>query len=92
METVYGAEANKVFIYFLKAMGITEPKFKKINNGYRTYKGEWLFDTTKKVITRTNKFKDFNGYDYDVKTEESVYQIVKENGKILIKFLTKKIF
>ncbi len=84
------AELNKVFAFFLEKQGI-KPSFKKTNYGYRTYDNKWkLFEGSLSII-RSVPAKIYNGYDYDIGTEETKYQIVQKPDMISMMLVYKKL-
>lgn len=85
-------ENNKIFGYFLKKIGEVA-KFRKTKYGYVTFDGVWRFFADSLTITKTNIIKEFNGYDYDKRTEESIYNVVMNNNSaIKIQFALKKVY
>lgn len=85
-------ENNKIFGYFLKKIGEVA-KFRKTKYGYVTFDGVWRFFADSLTITKTNTIKEFNGYDYDKRTEESIYNVVMNNNSaIKIQFALKKVY
>ncbi|HJE03611.1 MAG TPA: hypothetical protein K8U92_07000 [Aliarcobacter thereius] len=82
---------NKVFAYFLNKIGETT-KFRKTKYGYMTFDGVWRYFVDNSTITRTKSIKEFNGYDYDSKIEESKYMVINNEGAIKIQFALSKVY
>ena len=84
-------QVNKVFGYFLKKVGVFS-KFRKTKYGYSTFDGVWRLFLDTLTITQTKSIKQFNGYDYDTRSEESKYMIVNDDGVIKVKFILRKVY
>lgn len=86
--TIYGIESRKLFGSFLSQINnLVQPKFRKMDAGYRTYDNTWKIFPKLHQITKTVKENIYNGYDYDSVTREHIYQIVKnEDGRVQVRF------
>ncbi len=85
---------NKLFAIFLTKNGISIPKFKKTDYGFRTYDNVWKLFKNTLQITKTTYEEIYNGYDYDKQLSESKYQVVIRDdlSGVDIRFVSKKIY
>ncbi|MDX4028330.1 toprim domain-containing protein [Aliarcobacter skirrowii] len=84
-------ENNKLFGYFLNKIGETS-KFRKTKYGYATLDGVWRYYKDSLTITKTSYATIYNGYDYDKRVEEALYRVITGEGKVSIRFESKKIY
>lgn len=89
--TTQVVENNKLFGYFLNKIG-EATKFRKTKYGYATLDGVWRYFIDSLTITKTSYTTIYNGYDYDKRVEEALYRIITGEGKVSIKFESKKTY
>lgn len=89
--TTQVVENNKLFGYFLNKIG-EATKFRKTKYGYATLDGVWRYFKDSLTITKTSYTTIYNGYDYDKRVEEALYRVITGEGKVSIRFESKKIY
>lgn len=81
---------NKLFGFFLKQKGAS-PRFRKIDTGYRTYDKTWILSIANMSITQLKPVKEWNGYEYEYRCEETRYSIRKKENSLDVVFLYTKL-
>jgi hypothetical protein len=81
---------NKLFGFFLKQKGVS-PRFRKIDAGYRTYDKSWILSILTMSITHLKPIRVWNGYEFEVKCEETRYVIKRKEKSLHVVFLYTKL-